>query len=92
MNIEEKLQAALRAEHEMRIQRDRFAEDLQRAGRNGLVLLQELEAEKVTTANLYSKGHRLALELECLINDIQDTAIVSKWFDSAMEALEEWRK
>ena len=42
--------------------------------------------------NLESKGHRLALELECLLNDTKDTAIQSKWWDSAHEALEEWRK
>lgn len=42
--------------------------------------------------DLQSKGHRLALELECLLNDTKDTAIQSKWWDSAHEALEEWRK
>ena len=41
---------------------------------------------------LQSKGHRLALELECLLMDTKDTAIQSKWWDSAHEALEEWRK
>lgn len=41
---------------------------------------------------LQSKGHRLALELECLLLDTKDTAIQSKWWDSAHEALEEWRK
>lgn len=41
---------------------------------------------------LHSKGHRLALELECLLMDTKDTAIQSKWWDSAMEAIEEWRK
>lgn len=42
--------------------------------------------------DLQSKGHRLALELECLLMDTKDTAIQSKWWDSAHEALEEWRK
>ena len=37
-------------------------------------------------------GHRLALELECLLLDCKDTAVVSKWFDSGMEALDEWQK
>lgn len=55
-------------------------------------LQNEIESLMQTVADLQSKGHRLALELECLLNDIQDTAIVSKWFDSACEALEEWRK
>ena len=41
---------------------------------------------------LQSKGHRLALELECLLMDTKDTAIQSKWWDSAHEALEQWRK
>lgn len=36
-------------------------------------------------------AHRLALELECLLLDIQDNAVVSKWFDSACEALDQWR-
>ena len=31
---------------------------------------------------------RLALELECLLLDCKDMAAVSKWWDSAHEALE----
>lgn len=50
-----------------------------------------MESTKLSD-NLYSKGHRLALELECLLSDTKDTAIVSKWWDSAHEALEDWRK
>lgn len=37
-------------------------------------------------------AHRLALELECLLLDTNDTALVSKWWDSANEALEQWRE
>ena len=36
-------------------------------------------------------AHRLALELECLLLSCNDTAAVSKWWDSAHEALEQWR-
>ena len=36
-------------------------------------------------------AHRLALELECLLLDAKDNAVVSKWWDSGMEALEQWR-
>lgn len=37
-------------------------------------------------------AHRLALELECLLLDTKDTVVVSKWWDSANEALEQWRE
>ena len=36
-------------------------------------------------------AHRLALELECLLLDTEDNAVVSKWWESGMEALEQWR-
>ncbi len=35
----------------------------------------------------WAQAHRLALELECLIMDTKDNAIVSKWWDSAFAAL-----
>jgi len=37
-------------------------------------------------------AHRLALELECLLLDTKDNAVVSKWWASANEALEQWRE
>ena len=37
-------------------------------------------------------GHRLALELECLLLDTQDLPTVSRWWDSGIEALDEWQK
>ncbi len=37
-------------------------------------------------------GHRLALELECLLLDTKDLPTVSRWWASGMEALEEWQK
>lgn len=38
--------------------------------------------------NADSDAARLALELECLLMDTKDTAVVSKWWQSANEALE----
>jgi len=37
-------------------------------------------------------AHRLALELECLLLSCTDTAATAKWWDSAHEALEQWRE
>lgn len=37
-------------------------------------------------------GHRLALELECLLMDTKDMPTVSRWWDSGMEALDAWQK
>lgn len=59
-------------------------------------LRRELETERALSfrdqvADLDSKGHRLALALECLLLDTKDTAIVSKWWDEAHDALEQWR-
>ena len=51
--------------------------------------LAELEGQ---TDNLLSACHRLALELECLLLDTKDSASVSRWWDSAMAALDEWHK
>ena len=39
----------------------------------------------------FPQAHRLALELECLLLDTKDAA-ASKWWDSAHEALEQWRE
>ena len=50
------------------------------------------EAERRATADVAAKGQRLALELECLLMDTRDTAVQSKWWDSAHEALEQWRQ
>lgn len=40
--------------------------------------------------DLTSLGARLALELECLLLECKDTAAVSKWWDTAHEALADW--
>jgi hypothetical protein len=45
--------------------------------------LKALDAE----ARIAAHAKRLALELECLLLDTEDTAVVSKWWDSANEAL-----
>ncbi|MDG2617713.1 hypothetical protein P7L53_15845 [Thermoleptolyngbya sichuanensis XZ-Cy5] len=45
----------------------------------------------MTEVDFFTPGARLALELECLLLETRDTAAVSKWWDSAHEALEMWR-
>ncbi len=42
--------------------------------------------------DVFPVAHRLALELECLLLDTKDMAAVSKWWESANEALEQWRE
>jgi hypothetical protein len=37
-------------------------------------------------------GHRLALELECLLLDCKDNVVVSRWMDTACEALDAWQR
>ena len=46
----------------------------------------------MTDVDFFSPGARLALELECLLMDTRDTAAQSRWWDSAHEALEQWRQ
>ena len=54
--------------------------------------LGQLARDEQKRANdLEAAGHRLALELECLLMDTKDLPTVSKWWDSAHEALEAWR-
>ena len=55
-------------------------------------LRSELSALKVENATAWAQAHRLALELECLLLDTKDNAIVSKWWDSGMEALNEYQE
>ncbi|MBU0752379.1 MAG: hypothetical protein KJ787_13985 [Gammaproteobacteria bacterium] len=42
--------------------------------------------------DVFPVAHRLALELECMLLSSKETAAVSKWWDSAHEALEQWRE
>ena len=50
------------------------------------------ETLEVAIRDIFPAAHRLALELECLLLDTKDTAAVSKWWDSGLEALEQWRE
>ena len=52
----------------------------------------ELTALKAENETAWAQAHRLALELECLLLDTKDNAIVSKWWDSGMEALSEYQQ
>lgn len=42
--------------------------------------------------DVFPAAHRLALELECLLLSCTDTVATAKWWDSAHEALEQWRE
>lgn len=53
---------------------------------------RQLAAIKADSATAWAQAHRLALELECLLLDTKDNAIVSKWWDSGMEALSEYQE
>jgi hypothetical protein len=74
-----------------------FAEMVKQTGTHQSVLdclLQEIESLRQQlykaeddAGTAWAQCHRLALELECLILDVEDNAIVSKWWDSALEAL-----
>ena len=55
-------------------------------------LRQRVTALKTENATAWAQAHRLALELECLLLDTKDNAIVSKWWDSGMEALSEYQE
>lgn len=49
--------------------------------------IAELEAQRDT---ITASGHRLALELECLLLDCKDNVVVSRWMDTACEAIDAW--
>ena len=53
---------------------------------------RQLAALKAENETAWAQAHRLALELECLLLDTKDNAIVSKWWDSGMEALDEYQQ
>lgn len=46
----------------------------------------------MTDVDFFTPGARLALELECLLLDTRDAAVQSRWWDSAHEALDQWRQ
>ena len=53
---------------------------------------RQLAALKTENETAWAQAHRLALELECLLLDTKDNAIVSKWWDSGMAALNEYQQ
>ena len=53
--------------------------------------IAELEAA-LAVRDAYPQAHRLAMELECFMLSCTDTAVTAKWWDSANEALEQWRE
>lgn len=55
-------------------------------------LRSEIAALKAENETAWAQAHRLALELECLLLDTKDAAIVSKWWDSGMAALNEYQQ
>jgi ABC-type transporter Mla subunit MlaD len=63
-----------------------------RASKDRDELRQQLAERDAEASTAWAQAHRLALELECLIMDTKDNAIVSKWWDSAFEAMEEYHK
>lgn len=52
----------------------------------------ELVTLKAENETAWAQAHRLSLELECLLLDTKDNATVSKWWDSGMEALDEYQR
>ena len=79
-----------------------FAEMVKKTGSHQSVLdrmLQELtevtKQRDELAANMrdaFPVAHRLALEMECLLLSCTDTAATAKWWESAHEALEQWRE
>lgn len=62
------------------------------AGEMLAMLDRQLAALKAENETAWAQAHRLALELECLLLDTKDNAIVSKWWDSGMAALNEYQQ
>lgn len=42
--------------------------------------------------DVFPQAHRLAMELECFLLSCTDTCATAKWWESANEALDQWRK
>ena len=64
--------------------------DLLAAGLSAQQVVEELP--DLELADVEAAGHRLALELECLLMDTKDLPTVSRWWASGMEAMDEWQK
>ena len=67
---------------------DVLREELQKA-RHDLMVRETAKDERI--ADVEAAGHRLALELECLLMDTKDLPVVSRWWDSAQVALAMWQ-
>lgn len=69
-----------------------------RIGYNTQVALLSKAADAIESGepqrvlDVEAAGHRLALELECLLMDTKDLPTQSRWWDSAMEALDAWQQ
>ena len=51
--------------------------------------IAELKADAETA---WAQAKRLAMELECVLMDCKDQSVVARWWDSAHEALDEFRQ
>ena len=71
---------------------DRINESIEFAANSYSDLIDALAALKTENETAWAQAHRLALELECLLPDTKDNAIVSKWWDSGMAALDEYQQ
>ena len=58
----------------------------------GLLIDFAAEALDAKAPDAFPQAHRLAMELECLLLACSDTAATAKRWDSANEALEQWRE
>lgn len=59
--------------------------------RDSLAVMLAAAPTPPSKETLEAAGHRLALELECLLLDCKDNVVVSRWMDTACEALDAWR-
>ena len=69
-----------------------LAEKLAQQRKKSERLEREPAEAKAERDNYACTGHRLALELECLLMDTSDKAVQSRWWDSAHKAMQEWQK
>ena len=76
-----------RTMHQYGKQIDHFTADQMRAYAQAA-----LEATSNAEQTKEAAGHRLALELECLLLDCKDNVVVSRWMDTACEALDAWQR
>lgn len=70
----------------------RIAKQLFEVEKESDALAAKLKEQDARIDDLLAICHRLALELECLLLDTKDLAPVSRWWDSAMAALDGWHK